>query len=91
MKAVTLRLGDERYSQLTEEAQAARRSLAAHILWLLDEALSLKVTIEALPAWEVDGPGKGEASSAIPMRRPPTQMPREGVCTCGPGEKARGK
>jgi len=56
MKTVSIRLGDERYRQLVEEAGVAHRSLAAHVLWLLEEALRLKAMIEQ--RWQVGADGE---------------------------------
>jgi hypothetical protein len=51
MKAVSIRLSDEQHEVLQAEAITAHRSLAAHIMWLLDEAQRLKGMIDSIPKY----------------------------------------
>jgi len=105
MKPMTLRLPDDLYDRLKIEATANGRSLHRHIIYrLYNVASPLEGDTVVIPS-AIGGPAP-DTSVVSPSTKPrrwasgkalkvsPTFDPTPhgvDVCTCGPGERAKGK
>jgi plasmid stability protein len=90
MKPMTLRLSDELHAKLKAEAAVCGRSLHAHILWLVDPA-------RGIPRRILDPPVTPTPTQPIVAVSSPFDLTEgvvydwQEVCTCGPGERAKGR
>ena len=82
MKPMTLRLPDELAEVIERGARHERRSIHAHILWLLEGATTLQVP-DNVQELVVNIPPQVSSEMKV--------IQGGNLCTCGPGEKAKGK